>query len=472
MNAGGAAAEVFLEHRRPFEQMEDVLLRMSVAAPDDLHTDAVDTLRYILNFAKLQRVRNRDGEDVDVQDYLAPHAWRVRQELGRRLLEERSLWGAMRVVPALVAETRDRRRRMLEHFPLDSASLEAEVCERQLVVVCGGGGGAGYAYAGAWTLLHRRGLVPQLLAGTSIGALMGIFRARRKIFDGAHLVEAARRLSWEKVFRVLQTENRYGLPATLRLYLRAAIGSLFHNVEGQPLRFSDLEIPLLIMTTGISVEALKHDLSYYEHYLDDAVSPGILAKPSRLARIATVADILREFVETPEALREVVFGSDPATYDADIIDAAGFSASIPGLIHYDVLRDDKHMKNLLDDLYARYGITRLIEGGVVNNVPARPAYAEVMSGRLGRRNPFVLALDCFPPRIRSLWFYGIQQLVRPNVLRYLPYANEYHAFEKTLNPVNLVPPLPQLTAAMNDSIGELEPKMPVIQRFLSPIRPI
>ena len=130
MNAGGAAAEVFLEHRRPFEQMEDVLLRMSVAAPDDLHTDAVDTLRYILNFAKLQRVRNRDGEDVDVQDYLAPHAWRVRQELGRRLLEERSLWGAMRVVPALVAETRDRRRRMLEHFPLDSASLEAEVCER------------------------------------------------------------------------------------------------------------------------------------------------------------------------------------------------------------------------------------------------------------------------------------------------------------------------------------------------------
>ncbi|HNH49757.1 MAG TPA: patatin-like phospholipase family protein, partial [Myxococcota bacterium] len=97
-------------------------------------------------------------------------------------------------------------------------------------------------------------------------------------------------------------------------------------------------------------------------------------------------------METPEALREVVFGSDPATYDADIIDAAGFSASIPGLIHYDVLRDDKHMKNLLDDLYARYGITRLIEGGVVNNVPARPAYAEVMSGRLGRRNPYVLAL--------------------------------------------------------------------------------
>lgn len=472
MTAGGPSAEMMLEHRKPFEQMEDMVVRLSVASPDDLHSDAVDTLRYVLNFAKLQRVRNRDGEDVDVQDYLGPHAWRVRQELGRRILEERSLWAAMRVVPGLVAETRERRRRMLEHFPLDSQSLEEEVCQRQLVVVCGGGGGAGYAYAGAWTLLHRRGLVPSLLAGTSIGALMGIFRARSRIFDGAHLVEAARRLSWEKVFRVLQTENRYGLPATLRLYLRAAIGSLFHNCGGQPLRFRDLEIPLLVMTTGISVEALKHDLSYYEHFLDDAVAPGVLARPSRLARIATVADIIREFVETPEALREVVFGSDPATYDADIVDATGFSASIPGLIHYDVLRDDKRMKALLDELYTRYGITRLIEGGVVNNVPARPAYAEVMSGRIGRRNPYILALDCFPPRIRSLWFYGIQQLVRPNVLRNLPYANEYHPFEKVLSPVNLVPPLPQLTVAMNNAISELEPKMPVIQRFLTPIRAI
>ena len=41
----------------------------------------------------------------------------------------------------------------------------------------------------------------------------------------------------------------------------------------------------------------------------------------------------------------------------------------------------------------------------MNNVPARPAYAEVMRGRIGRRNPFVVALDCFSPRARSLAWY-------------------------------------------------------------------
>lgn len=470
MSLSVSDAERWLEYRKPYEAMEDVVVRASLADPGDLHEGAVDALRYVLNFAKLRKVRNKDGVDVDVEEALTSHVWKVRQTLGPRLLEDRSLWAAMRVLPELVAETRERRRRLLEHLPLDRESLEAEVTTRQLVAVVGGGGGAGYAYAGAWTLFHRRGLQPELIAGTSIGALMGIFRGRRRIFDGAPLVEAARRLSWDKVFRVLQIENRYGLPATLRLYLRAAIGSLFHTPDGQPMRFCDLEIPVLVMTTGISVEALKHDLSYYEHFLDDTVSPGFVFRQSRFAKIAQVGNVLREFVEAEDALREVVFGSDPATYEADIIDAAGFSASIPGLIHYDVLRDDRRMKVLLDDLYTRYGITRLMEGGVVNNVPCRPAFAEVMGGRITRRNPYIMALDCFPPRIKSLLFYGIQQIVRPNVMRNLPYANVYLPFERTLSPVNLVPELPELTKAMNSAMAEMEPIMAVTERFMKPLK--
>jgi hypothetical protein len=47
------------------------------------------------------------------------------------------------------------------------------------------------------------------------------------------------------------------------------------------------------------------------------------------------------------------------------------------------------MKALLDHLYAEHGITRLIEGGLTNNVPIIPAYDEVLRGRLGRRGAFV-----------------------------------------------------------------------------------
>jgi hypothetical protein len=202
------------------------------------------------------------------------------------------------------------------------------------------------------------------------------------------------------------------------------------------------------------------------------VRPGSRVQASTLAKVGQIATIFRELLSTPDALREVVFGADPATYDADVLDAAGFSSSIPGLIHYDVLRDDRRMKTLLDQLYARYGITRLAEGGIVNNLPVRPAFTEAMSGRLKRRNPYIVALDCFPPRMRAILFYGIQQIVRPNVMRNVPYANIYLPMERTLSPLNLVPPLQDVNKAMKWTMDELAPLMPVIERTCTPFRPI
>ncbi len=458
-----------MEHRKPFEELEASAVRMSLARPGELHDDALSALRYVLSFAKLSTIRARDGGDVEVADLLAGLARRVRAALTPHLVDEPSLWGAMRAMPALVADVRERRDRMIASFPLDRATIDAEVSERPLVVACGGGGGAGYGYAGAWTLLHRRGLEPALIAGTSIGGLVSLFRARRRVFDAAPLFAAARRLSWERVFRVLQMESHYGLPATLRLYLRAAIGSLFQTPDGRPLTFRDLEIPLLVVCTGIGVEALKHDLSYYEHFLDDAVAPGIRLRPSRVAKVATIANVFGELLSEPDALREIVFGAHPATTDADILDAAGFSSSIPGFIHYDVVRDDRRMKRLLDELYAAEGITRLAEGGLVNNVPMRPAWEEVvLRGRVTRRNAFVLGMDCFPPRVRSLLFYAVQQIVRPNVVRNLPYAHLYVPLERTLNPLNLVPELPDLNRAMKWTMDELGVHMPFIQKMTAP----
>jgi predicted acylesterase/phospholipase RssA len=430
-------------------------------------------MRYVLSFAKLTQLRTDDGTDLELQEFLAPLAWKVRTSLAPHLLEEQSIWGAMRTMPGLVSEVRRARERLLAHFPVSADTLQAEISTRPLVVALGGGGGAGYGYAGAWTLFHRRGLQPGLIAGTSIGGLLGLFRARRRVYDAVPLVEASKRLSFDTVFRVLQMDRRYGLPATLRLYLRAAIGSLFQTPEGQPLTFRDLEVPLLICCTGIEVEALKHDLSWYEHFLDDAIEPGARIRPSRLAKIAQVATIFRDLLATPEALREVIFGADPITMDADVLDAAGFSSSIPGLIHYDVLRDDRRMKLLLDEIYAHHGITRLAEGGIVNNLPVRPAWEEVVvRGRLGRRNAVVVALDCFAPRMRNPVFYAVQQIVRPNVVRNLPYAHLSLALERTLNPLNLVPPLTDLERAMQWTMDDLQPQMPFLERLLAPVRAV
>jgi predicted acylesterase/phospholipase RssA len=463
-------SRALLDIRRPLIDLERRLVSSAQASPGALPAGALDAFRYILSFARLTVVRCADGQDVSVSEMLARHRRLVCDTLTPRLaLDERPMSAVARALPVLREATVATRGRLLEHFSIDRPSLEAEVCQRQLVIVSGGGGGSGYGYAGAFALLHRSGLQPELLAGTSIGALSSLFRARRRIFDSLPMIEAARLLRWNNVFEVLNISSRYGVPATLRLYLRRSLGPMMRTASGEPLTFRNIEIPTLIVTTGITVDGLKHDLSYYEHFLDDVVRPGMVFRASKLKRLQQVGSLVAELMSTPDALREVVFGQDPLTMDAEVLDAAGFSAAVPGLIHYDVLRDDPRTKALLNGLYAEYGITRLGEGGLVNNVPARPAFTTAMSGALGgRRNPFILALDCFSPRPRSLLWYPIQQIAALNVRRNRPYMDLYFALDRVLSPASVVPTVRQLTTAMAWTTDELTPVVPLIQEMCRP----
>lgn len=460
-------SRALLDIRRPLIDLERQLVEQAQSSPGALPAGALDALRYILSFARLTVVRRADGQDISVSGMLTRHRRLVRDTLTPRLaLEERPMHAVARALPVLREATVATRGRLLEHLSIDRPSLEAEVCQRQLVIVSGGGGGSGYGYAGAFALLHRSGLQPALLAGTSIGALSSLFRARRRIFDSLPMIEAARLLRWNNVFEVLNISSRYGVPATLRLYLRRSLGPMMRTVSGEPITFRNIEIPLLIVTTGITVDGLKHDLSYYEHFLDDVVRPGMVFRASKLKRLQQLGSLIAELMSTPDALREVVFGQDPLTMDAEVLDAAGFSAAVPGLIHYDVLRDDPQTKSLLNGLYAEHGITRLGEGGLVNNVPAQPAFEMAMSGALGgRRNPFILALDCFAPRPRSLIWYPLQQIAALNVKRNRPFMDLYFALDRMLSPAAVVPTVRQLTAAMAWTTDELTPTVPIIQEM-------
>jgi predicted acylesterase/phospholipase RssA len=466
-------ADAHLDIRQPIEALEAAVVRRALDKPGCFDPLTYQQLRYVLSFAKLTVVRCADGTDIDVAGRLAPHRWRVGEGLRPHLNGSAgALAGLSAPLAALVDATTEARDALLSQGEIDRDSLEAEICTRQLVMVAGGGGGSGYGYPGGFTLANRFGLQPALVAGTSMGALMGIFRARTAVFDLAPMVAAAENLSWTKVFRILDIDSRYGLPATLRLYLRAAIGHLFQTPEGRPMTLADLEIPMLVVVTGVTVDGLKHDLDYYEHFLDDFATAGRVRRSSRLARVGRIAGIFKELIGTPDALREIVFGADPATEDVDVIDSVGFSSAIPGLIHYDIYREDERMRRLLDTLYGSTGITRLLEGGVVNNLPCKPAYSEVMRGRIGRRNPFVFAMDCFAPRALSPIFYPVQQLVRPNVLRNHPFAHHVFNMKRRLNPLNMVPSMKDITKAMEWTIEELEPDMPFVAAMCAPIDPL
>lgn len=445
-----------------------------LANPGDVARPLLDGLRYVLNFAKLCFVRGEEGTDHDLRGMLAPHAWRVREELSARMSpNEATLWAAARVLPELVAETQALRARVVEHFQLDPERVDREVTHRKLALVLGGGGGAGYGYAGIATSLHRHQVQPELICGTSMGALIGMFRARTRQHDAARMLEVNKSLSWSRVFSLGPEPSRYGLPATLRLHLRRALGAFMSHPDGRVLTIGEMQIPLHIVATGLTVDALKHDLDYYEHLLDDVVKPGFVFKTLALKRLGALATVFQELAQNEAALREVVFGRDPGTLDADVIDAAGFSASVPGLLHYDVHRDDQRMKHLLDQLYADYGITRLTEGGVVNNVPARVAFRSAMEGRIqGHRNTYILAVDCFTPRPSSLMLYPIQQIAAATVVRNRPYANLYLPLSRTLSPVNLVPKVEDVARASRWAMKDLEPHLPLMLATLSPIAPL
>jgi hypothetical protein len=144
---------------------------------------------------------------------------------------------------------------------------------------------------------------------------------------------------------------------------------------------------------------------------------------------------------------------------------------VPGLIHYDILRDDPHMHGLMEKLFARHGVVRLLDGGLVNNVPSRVAWTHVQRGDLKTRNAFVLAMDCFAPQLaRNVLMHPIQRLVRPQVAANAPYAGFTKTFMHVLSPLDVVPDARKVDQALRAGYRELENERALIGEMLRPLR--
>src|SRR3982074_727213 len=83
---------------------------------------------------------------------------------------------------------------------------------------------------------------------------------------------------------------------------------------------------------------------------------------------------ISELARIPRLTARLVFGASEERRQADGVHAAAVPASVPGVIHYDVLRDDPRMHELLHGLLERHDLLRLCDGGVVDNVPVRNAW--------------------------------------------------------------------------------------------------
>lgn len=460
---------------RPLEQMEIALVRAAIDQPRllDAHQEAV--FRHALSLARLYKVRVHD-KDLGVSGFLTPFREEIERRLKPVLLPKRGAVERSMLLPHL-ADLKDRTRHtrdaLIKRFDgrLPLELVDKELRHKSLVLVAGGGGGTGYGYLGAMALLDEFGLKPQLLVGTSIGAVISLFRSRLRHYDQDEITNIVRTLTWRKLFRVISTENRYGLPAALRLFLRSGIGRWFgaDNLHGTgAMRLKDLPVKTIVTVSGIRTGMLPRPLEAYEHLL--ALPRNALSNPIGLAKsIQGTFGALAELFTHPELMVRMHLGADAASSEWDALDAAGFSCALPGVIHYDVLRDDPRMHRLLEDTLEQHQVSRLIDGGMADNLPCRAAWRAVHKGQLGTRNAFILALNGFAMKVSTPLWLPLQRLAELNVSKNRPYAHLVQDFRRTISPLELVPSIEQLNAAIELGRRELAPHVPFLTRMLAPL---
>lgn len=455
---------------RPFEEAELSLVRAIVNSPRWLPEADEHAVRYALNLARTLRVRTPAGDDLDLHSVLEPYRHEVLAFAEPLMLgasgPDRA--GILHATAHISRRASAWRARVLERFGdrLPPAVLDRECCEKALVLVCGGGGGVAYVFLGAFALLEQYGLVPRLLAGSSMGSILLLFRARHVHFDPDETADVMAKLSFRTIFRFLDTDSRYGLPGAMRLHLRHGVSEFLCGDHGRVLTLGELAIPLIVAVTGIRNGALPHDPSYYENLLD---LHGRRPRAHALRRmVADIRNAVGELVTQRERFARIYLGGDEESRAFDAIDAVGFSSALPGVIHYDVLRDDPRMHDMLASLFARHDLFRLVDGGISDNVPARAAWGKVQEGTLGTRNACILALDAFGPKLTQPLWFGLEQLVAQNVARNRPFMSVHRTFTKVLSPVDLVPGPPQVQKAFRWGKEQLLPDMPLVARLVRP----
>jgi len=472
------------EEQLRLERLETRLVRGLYKHPGLISHRREHQLRYAIRLAGLRvfqpgaarRGGKSDRSDVRVRSTLHAH-WRnwVLDELRDALIgkdtRERVEAAAAVLAPRLEQLEATRREVVANHTDdFTRRELDEEVGIKTLVSVAGGGGGSGYVYFGAWDVLQNAGLIPGYIIGSSIGAVLGLFRAVNRHAEIDEGIAIAKSLRREDIFRFVSVNARYGLPGVTRLFLHAGIGHAFRRRNGREMLLPDLEIPFETVVGGMRRGAMDESKEQYalSHHLPEDKRPGTLQLRAQIA-----AQLVRivGFIN-PRAVREIVIGGDELTRTFNAIDAAGFSAAIPGVLHYDVTRDDPHMTAILDKLMERDDVVALIDGGTANNVPARTAWTQVQAGKIGTRNTYILAFDCFHPQfgIGHIWMRPVTQLIAYQVALNERYAQQRIEFAPTLSPVNLLPSADELDQAVEWGRADMAERLPRIQKFFERVR--
>jgi predicted acylesterase/phospholipase RssA len=448
--------------RRRIQEMECEVVRVISHEPDWIsHQDAA-SVRWALSLARLTKIKMTDDVSLGHASdrYRAELFGLLSLAISHRLDKEKF----KELIPAITKLAKKERQDLLSLFSLLSPeALDDATRRRPLALTLSGGGGTAFVFVGALYALDECGIIPSVISGASMGAILGAYRARTKHFSFDGVDALVEKTSWGKIAQAYSGPSRFGVPATFRLYLRDVVGHEFEQ-DGAFMRLKDLAIPLRVCVAGLSSQAKLHDedLQAYAHALD--------AGPAEKNKIKdkSIISLILDFAQKP--LKAIYLGKDELTAEFDVLDAIGFSAAIPGIFHYDIMRNDPRMIALVNNLFAKEGVFRLIDGGFVDNLPMQEAINAVADGHCDGYDPFALSLDSFSPGFnRHMFFYPLMRFAMEN-------SREGHAisdltvfFKEVLSPINLVPTKETLQYAIDHGRREFAPHLPFIRKMVGPI---
>lgn len=460
------------------KRMESALIRSQLAYADVLTMADYDLLRYALVLGRLQcfqpgaagpdnPARIRRADVVLTPEPIKRLRHTLLDLLYAPLREQKNIILRMAKLRQQVDKVRDavanaRTAILAAHIDDFSADeLDDEICYKVLVLAPGGGGGAGYVYVGLVARLRAEGILPSYIIGSSIGALLGGFLARHKSPDIDRLMDWALTLRANQLFSRPRPFAGISLPGLLSLHLQAFDEEL-RNADGSPLRLKDLEIPYDAMIAGVRLSAPTNLLERV---------PSALHSQRLSMRIAErMVQIISYF--SPKVGEEVVLGCDEETRNLRVVDAIGLSSAIPAIFQYTPNCPDDESLLILKNLREKRGLSTFMDGGAVANVPARSAWHSVSNGRIGTRNAFYLALDCFHPQWGAghTWLIPVTRAVQAQLPAQRPYYDWLVRFQKTPSPVNLLPSKDTLDKAFQWGWEQADEVLPQLREALRPLR--
>lgn len=459
------------------KDLERDIMRALVEQPDVVSPAQEATLRWALALGRLTLIRTPKGHDVDLLSMLSPYRQWLIEHLRATIPPGGRIDGARLrlLIPSLTLRMRAARQMVLNRHVNDFGAehLDAELRHRKLALVLGGGGGAGLAHIGAFDLLHDIDVVPELIVGSSMGALMGLFRAMERPYSAAAALQVVpASLDLAQLFRPFNGVSRFGLPGAFHMQLIRVARHILENYTGRASipAFSELPIRLEVVTTGVRTGFASNPNIQHQPTGQSARRMNAFSMRRWLMRSLRLA---QDLSADPRLLKQVVFNVEEGTEHFNSVEAVGFSCSVPGLFCYDVFHDDPHTINTLEAIVARHSIWRMTDGGVVNNVPSRVAWESAMRGSLGTRNVFVLAIDVFAPTNSplNLPYTPIQQVARQNVLANRPFSDYTKTLRSPPSPLNLSPTSAQLKRILDRSRAEMDHLVPLLSKAMTPLPP-